>query len=154
MSRLYAARMNKGVSQQEVANFLGVTRVAYTRYENGSRNPDPETLSKLAEYFGVTADYILGLDEHPHRITGKKWVPLLGSIPAGQEIVAPLVGAWIEILRTSRPRLVISVAPLVGAWIEIFEAILRYKSIGVAPLVGAWIEIPYSAAIAAVKSTT
>ncbi len=33
--------------------------------------------------------------------------------------VAPLVGAWIEILLLPRPRYVIHVAPLVGAWIEI-----------------------------------
>ena len=34
-------------------------------------------------------------------------------------VVAPLVGAWIEILLLPRPRYVIHVAPLVGAWIEI-----------------------------------
>mgnify|MGYP007128241699 CR=1 FL=1 len=55
--------------------------------------------------------------------------------------VAPLVGAWIEILkRVSCQRLQV-VAPLVGAWIEITTILWLYRSVCVAPLVGAWIEI-------------
>ena len=52
--------------------------------------------------------------------------------------VAPLVGAWIEILTYSFP---CTVAPLVGAWIEIFLGEYNYHFPQVAPLVGAWIEI-------------
>ena len=55
--------------------------------------------------------------------------------------VAPLVGAWIEILQTEDLDGMFCVAPLVGAWIEIsFVPFLQYFS-RVAPLVGAWIEI-------------
>ena len=58
--------------------------------------------------------------------------------------VAPLVGAWIEILSSCDTVSASLVAPLVGAWIEIFQA-ARGKAEGsnVAPLVGAWIEIIY-----------
>ena len=56
--------------------------------------------------------------------------------------VAPLVGAWIEILYMQHLTIWENVAPLVGAWIEIIhktESMIRAK---VAPLVGAWIEMP------------
>ncbi len=57
-------------------------------------------------------------------------------------LVAPLVGAWIEIDKIKRASTWISVAPLVGAWIEIVNALQANFENLVAPLVGAWIEIP------------
>ena len=57
--------------------------------------------------------------------------------------VAPLVGAWIEIICKLQPHLISAVAPLVGAWIEILDVLATYKEQIVAPLVGAWIEIVY-----------
>ena len=59
----------------------------------------------------------------------------------GQDPVAPLVGAWIEICFLSFSHLPVFVAPLVGAWIEIHIDMLSIPLILVAPLVGAWIEI-------------
>ena len=55
--------------------------------------------------------------------------------------VAPLVGAWIEILQLVCSCRLLHVAPLVGAWIEI--SVPNKDELGqrVAPLVGAWIEI-------------
>ena len=55
--------------------------------------------------------------------------------------VAPLVGAWIEILAELFNAEVEFVAPLVGAWIEIAQFINNVKQCSVAPLVGAWIEM-------------
>ena len=57
-------------------------------------------------------------------------------------IVAPLAGAWIEILITGRTEKVVKVAPLAGAWIEISVQDKLVASDPVAPLAGAWIEIP------------
>ena len=56
-------------------------------------------------------------------------------------IVAPLVGAWIEIRIFWRRAGLQSVAPLVGAWIEIYDKLSDGIIELVAPLVGAWIEI-------------
>ena len=58
-----------------------------------------------------------------------------------QHIVAPLVGAWIEMVALMAVSAVKFVAPLVGAWIEIYRRNRRSNFISVAPLVGAWIEI-------------
>ena len=59
--------------------------------------------------------------------------------------VAPLAGAWIEMLTTSPCRVRITVAPLAGAWIEILSGNSSRYSSPVAPLAGAWIEIPSAA---------
>ena len=56
-------------------------------------------------------------------------------------MVAPLVGAWIEIQVLSRTIFSVRVAPLVGAWIEIGKSNRHLRHHTVAPLVGAWIEI-------------
>lgn len=56
-------RAQKGVSQSELARYLGVARSTVCQYEANRREPDNETLSKLADYFGVTVDYILGREE-------------------------------------------------------------------------------------------
>ena len=55
--------------------------------------------------------------------------------------VAPLVGAWIEILYMRFQKRRTYVAPLVGAWIEILTIDLSKADKIVAPLVGAWIEM-------------
>ena len=57
-------------------------------------------------------------------------------------LVAPLVGAWIEIAVTPTHDQHHSVAPLVGAWIEILFLLNLPRRTPVAPLVGAWIEMP------------
>ena len=55
--------------------------------------------------------------------------------------VAPLAGAWIEILAASSALSIATVAPLAGAWIEIDGPFGCGGGRGVAPLAGAWIEI-------------
>ena len=55
--------------------------------------------------------------------------------------VAPLAGAWIEIVRCPCHTLTPMVAPLAGAWIEIFSFFRISHRLLVAPLAGAWIEI-------------
>ncbi|EAC7181334.1 XRE family transcriptional regulator [Listeria monocytogenes] len=57
--RLRELRKIEGKTQQQMADLLGVSRPAYTAYELGKREPDFETLSKLAQIFDVTVDYLL-----------------------------------------------------------------------------------------------
>lgn len=59
MTTLKALRKGKGVTQQEMADYLGITRQAYCNYEAGKRSPDNGTLFKLAEYFDVSLDFLL-----------------------------------------------------------------------------------------------
>ena len=59
MNRLKQLRNNLNATQANVASYLGVDRTTYTGYETGKREPDNATLIKLAEYFGVSVDYLL-----------------------------------------------------------------------------------------------
>lgn len=60
MNKLKVLRKRKNLSQQTVADLLGVTRQAYGYYESGARNPDPITLGKIADILEVSVDEILG----------------------------------------------------------------------------------------------
>lgn len=46
---------------QEVADALGITRVSLGYYEKGERKPDSDMIIKIARYYGVSSDYILGI---------------------------------------------------------------------------------------------
>lgn len=62
---LINARKAHGKTQQDVADYLGITRQAYSNYEAGKREPDYETLLKIGEYFNCSTDYLLGNREDP-----------------------------------------------------------------------------------------
>ena len=57
--RLSELRKEKGVKQDEIAELLNVKRATIANYETGKRAPDYETIIKLADYYGVSCDYIL-----------------------------------------------------------------------------------------------
>lgn len=64
--RISKLRKEKGMTQEELAKALNITRSALSLYEIGKRDPDTETLKKIAEYFGVSIDYILGRTDLPN----------------------------------------------------------------------------------------
>ena len=64
--RLRALREKKGLKQIDIANVLGVSRTTYTQYETEKSEPDLATVTKLAEFFNTTTDYLLGKSDEPH----------------------------------------------------------------------------------------
>ena len=58
--RLKEARKAKRYSQAEVSRMLGVTQQAVGKWETGRSTPDPQTLARVAAYFKVSTDYLLG----------------------------------------------------------------------------------------------
>lgn len=58
--RLTGLRQEKSLTQKELAEQLDMSRSAYSLYELGKREPDFETLQKLANFFDCTTDYLLG----------------------------------------------------------------------------------------------
>lgn len=62
--RITELRNDKGVTQSEVAEALGISRQSVTLYENRSRVPDVEVLARYASYLGTTSDYLLGLSDN------------------------------------------------------------------------------------------
>ncbi len=65
MENLRKIRKSKGIKQLEVANFLNITEASYSRYESGKVKITPETLGKLADFFNVSTEYLLGRISKP-----------------------------------------------------------------------------------------
>ena len=59
---LKSARKAKGMTQQAVADYLGITLRHYQKIEYGKINLSALQLMELADFFGVTTDYLLGRD--------------------------------------------------------------------------------------------
>lgn len=59
-NRLRELRKEKGLTQIELAKLLNVSDRSVGFYETGERDPDTDTLKKLADIFGVSIDYLLG----------------------------------------------------------------------------------------------
>lgn len=104
---LKTARKRKGLTQQQVADFIGISQNNYSYWENGKVKIDNISLQRLSELFGVSVDYLLGRENHTTIDTTPRAakikdlaikdevelndfypVPLLGSVVAGVPIEA------------------------------------------------------------------
>ena len=56
-------RLQEGLTQQQLATSLGVTKSVVSYYELQARYPSPEVLRKLASLFHVSTDYLLGIEK-------------------------------------------------------------------------------------------
>lgn len=61
--RLKEARKKARLSQQQVADHIGISQNTYSYWENGKYNVDSESLKKLSELFNVSIDYLLGVSD-------------------------------------------------------------------------------------------
>ena len=61
--RLKELRNNYGLSQESLAKKLGLAQQTYGHWETGRTQPDQNTLIRLANFFNVTTDYLLGNDQ-------------------------------------------------------------------------------------------
>lgn len=62
MIRLKELRKEKNKTQRDVAKFTGYMQTLISKWEHGDREPDIATLIKLADYFNVSVDYLIGKD--------------------------------------------------------------------------------------------
>lgn len=60
---LQKARERKNMTQKEVAEQIGVAKSTYSLYESGNREPNVQTIKKIADLLDVSADELLGIDE-------------------------------------------------------------------------------------------
>ena len=109
MKNLKLLRKLKGASQQDVADYVGVTQSGYQKYETGQREPPIEVLKKLSEYFGVTIPELISDSANPQwlsfdqpapdfvSITTVK-IPVIGHVRAGYDALAEqAVEAYMEV---------------------------------------------------------
>jgi len=62
-TKLKELRTQAGMTQQQLATLVGVTKSVISFYELRDRSPSPEVLVKLARIFHVSTDYLLGIDK-------------------------------------------------------------------------------------------
>lgn len=55
-------RLNNNMTQEQLANELGVAKTTISMWESGDRKPDIFMLKKIADLFGITTDELLGID--------------------------------------------------------------------------------------------
>ena len=109
MNRIYEMRKNAGLTQADLAKALGVTDVAVSKWESGKQSPSSKTLSKLADFFGVSVDEVLG------RPNSTKWktsptpqpdyltketvlIPIIGRVRAGYDALAEqMIEGYMEV---------------------------------------------------------
>jgi transcriptional regulator with XRE-family HTH domain len=68
MENLKNLRENAGLSQEKLANQLGVAQQSIHSYERGIYEPDIATLKQLAAFFNTSVDYLIGNTDIPYRI--------------------------------------------------------------------------------------
>ena len=101
MNRLYELRIKKGLNMREVAKALNMPYTTYVNYEKSEREPNSEMLIKLATFFNVSVDYLIGrtqesatvstegkadFEEYGLKPIEKKKFRILGEIACGEPI--------------------------------------------------------------------
>jgi repressor LexA len=81
------------MTMKELGAVVGLAESTISQYETGKREPDNETLLRLGEFFNTSVDYLLGreiiADSPPEpSVPGSKWIPVIGTIPAGTPVEA------------------------------------------------------------------
>lgn len=64
-SRIRDLREDRDLKQQDLADYLNCSQVCYSRYENGQRDIPLETISKIADFYNVSVDYLLNRTDCP-----------------------------------------------------------------------------------------
>lgn len=79
--RLKELRKQKpGLTQLDMAKFLGVAKSTYASYEQGKRTPDVEIQNKIADFFGVSLDYLHGRDDKDEKDLSHKQMTIAAHI--------------------------------------------------------------------------
>lgn len=63
MNNIRKARQEKGVSLKEFSDKMGIAVSTASMYENSKREPDFDTLRKMARFLDVSVDYLIGYDQ-------------------------------------------------------------------------------------------
>ncbi|WP_171683262.1 helix-turn-helix domain-containing protein [Paenibacillus planticolens] len=66
--RIALLREKRGLTQEELSNKIGISRASLSHYETSRREPDYETINKIATFFNVSIDYLLGRTNLQHTI--------------------------------------------------------------------------------------
>lgn len=85
MNRIKELRSERNIKQAELASIVKVSQAALSGYETGKYEADIETYKRIADFFSVSLDYLLGKETVPSNAIK---IPVLGSVPAGVPLEA------------------------------------------------------------------
>lgn len=60
-------RKREKINQSALADAIGMSQATIASWEKGTRKPDADTVSRLADYFGVTIDFLMGRENQPEQ---------------------------------------------------------------------------------------
>lgn len=95
--KIKTLREKKGLYQKDSAEELGVSTSTIGKYETDKRKPDYEVINRIADFFGVTTDWLLGREEENRTEKSPKFltevkefeiIPVVGTIAAGEPVFA------------------------------------------------------------------
>ena len=104
MNRIKQMRVSKRMKQEELAKILNVSQASLSGYETGKYEASLETYKFLADYFGVSLDYLLGNTDDPAE--NKKPAPVSGS--GRSDLAAMLDGIFSQLSPDGQLDLVIA----------------------------------------------
>lgn len=84
--RLQEMRIKHNYKQKVLGDLLNMTPEGYGHYESGKRKPSPEAIATLAQFYNVSADYLLGTTDDPTPPADRKATP--------EEIESGIMEAW------------------------------------------------------------
>lgn len=85
-SRLKELRVKRNVTQQQIADFIGVGRTTIAGYETKDKNPDFDKLRLIAKFFDVTTDYLLEIDDEEKRLRDNEATIATHRIDFGEDL--------------------------------------------------------------------
>ena len=87
-NRLVKLRKELSLTQEEFAQKIGYTRTAISAWEIGRNEPSNADTVKIADFFGVSTDYLLGKTDLRNAVVSISKIPILGTVKAGYDWLA------------------------------------------------------------------
>ncbi|MCL2697708.1 MAG: formate--tetrahydrofolate ligase [Oscillospiraceae bacterium] len=118
MLRLKEIREKRKIMQKDLAKSLGIPATTFNHYENNKREPDYQTLCKIADYLGVSTDYLLGRTDNPKEIAESTT-----NLQKGNPMLTD-----IEIARSAEMKRINVIAHSLGITVDELEPHGHYKA--------------------------
>jgi transcriptional regulator with XRE-family HTH domain len=94
--KLKKLREEKGLKQSELASILGIGRTTLSHYELNNREPDLDILNKIADFFNVSVDFLLGRTSIRNRIEDITYIMKNGNVETLKEMTEAFVNSIIQ----------------------------------------------------------
>jgi len=132
--RIRLLRTQKEMTQEELGKFLGVGKTTISQYESETRTPDAGMLTRIATFFGVSVDYVLGRSDDPTHTapvdnlvtTARRLKAIRDSRAMSQRELADRLGITVPELARYESAIAAPPDELVDKLADVFEVDRRY----------------------------